>query len=191
MNQYIAYIVSLREHIENVQEACEQLGVDRNQADIHDQSKFSPEEFESYANYFWNSDGTPAKKEDHTTMKQYEFIHAWLHHIHYNPHHWQHWIFPDGYAPENMVASKYITRDGTMPMPERFVLEMVADWMGASKSYTGSWDMGIWLIENIKRITLHPYSTESLRRILSSLDSSYISIVNIHLFKHELKNDNG
>lgn len=51
---------------------------------------------------------------------------------------------------------------GPMPMPERYVREMVADWMGASRAYTGSWDMVDWLEKNLPRMDLHPVTVERL-----------------------------
>ena len=189
MNQYTAYIINLREHIENVQEACKQLNVHIEQAAIHDQSKFSPEEFEQYANNFWNSDGTQKKPEQRSPLSIYNFTIAWSHHIHHNPHHWQHWIFSDGYAPESMVTRGYITKDGAMVMPSKFATEMIADWMGASKTYTGSWDMSDWLKKNMKRIVLHPYTAEDVRQTLSLLDTKYSKLVETCSFKNELKDE--
>ena len=133
------FVKSLELHITYVQEACRKLKVPEEQTIIHDNSKWSAAEFPGYAEHF-SGGGAPDL-----------FSEAWLHHVHHNPHHWQHWIFPDRYTPK---GSKVI--DGCIKMPERYALEMVADWMGASKAYTGSWDMTEWLEKNIPRIDLHP-----------------------------------
>jgi hypothetical protein len=34
-------------------------------------------------------------------------------------------------------------------MPEKYVREWVADLLGASKEYTGSWDLSAWLQSNL------------------------------------------
>lgn len=47
-----------------------------------------------------------------------------------------------------------------LEMPRKYAREMVADWMGASRGYTGSWDMEKWLDKNWPRISenLHPHT---------------------------------
>jgi len=60
-------------------------------------------------------------------------------------------------------------------MPEMFALEMVADWMGSSWAYTGSWDMSAWLTKNIPRIRLHPGTATFVGDVLDGL--GYVSIL--------------
>ena len=140
---------SLRLHIQSVQNAGRILGVPEEQLLRHDLSKWSNEEFHAYAQHF-HGGGCPN-----------EFAIAWLHHIHYNEHHWQHWIFPDGYSPKDSNVE-----NGVIEMPEHFALEMIADWMGASYAYTQSWDMTDWLVKNIPRIRLHSKTQEYVYHIL-------------------------
>ena len=52
----------------------------------HDFSKNSAAEYEAYDNYFYGG------YRSYSVLM--EFKKAWLHHIHVNPHHWQHWILP-------------------------------------------------------------------------------------------------
>jgi len=121
----------------------------------HDASKFTEAEYPHYARQFHGDKGDPDG-----------FARAWLHHIHYNPHHWQHWIFPDGYSP---TGSKIIS--GLMPMPVVYVREMVADWMGASRAYTGSWDMSDWLNTHLigDKIKAHPETIDLIYDVLFSI----------------------
>lgn len=51
-------------------------------------------------------------------------------------------------------------------MPETYVREMVADWMGASRLYTGDWNISDWLAENLPRMKLHP---NTLGKVVSIL----------------------
>jgi len=90
---------------------------------------------------------------------------AWLHHVHYGPHHWEYWLLNPDY---NFATSE----NGKLPMPETYVREMVADWMGASRTYTGSWDMSKWLTENEPRIAslIHDKTHERLCMVLHELD---------------------
>lgn len=136
-----AFAKSLDEHIAFVQEAGRKIGVSSELLAIHDESKWDISEFPGYANHF-KGGGAPD-----------EFSRAWLHHIHANPHHWQHWIFSDGYTPKNSQVE-----NGIVEMPEEFALEMIADWMGASRAYQGHWDMTEWLKNNFGKIRLHSRS---------------------------------
>jgi hypothetical protein len=129
---------SVNAHIRYVQEAGRRLHVPQHQLDVHDDSKFSRREFGAYARHF-HGGGAPDA-----------FARAWLHHIHFNPHHWQHSMFADGYSPSGSSVEA-----GVVEMRECDALEMIADWMGASMAYTGSWNMAEWLNANIPHITLH------------------------------------
>lgn len=137
------YFITLLDHIKYVIEAGQMIGIHKDNLKNHDKSKFSEEEFFAYAQFF---QGTTKNKE--------EFDKAWLHHIHYNPHHWQYWMIPAGQVLE---------------MPEYCIREMVADWLGASKAYTGSWNMTEWLEKNLSKIVLHPKSFSYLWECLSIL----------------------
>jgi len=157
---------SLKLHIKNVQEAGRKFGVAEYLLRDHDLSKWDSVEFDAYATHF-HGGGDPKN-----------FPLAWLHHVHNNPHHWQHWIFPDGWTMEGSAM------DGAcIEMPYEYVLEMIADWMGASKTYTGSWDMAGWLSKNIPRITVHSKTAQSIREILDN-PLGYADVVWGTLFKN-------
>lgn len=137
------YTASLEKHIAFVVEAGKRIGVDPVQLKKHDLSKWSAEEFPAYANRFF---GEP----DETAFK-----YAWLHHLQHNPHHWNHWLLTND-------------EDGleALEMPQNYALEMVADWMGASMAYTGSWDMSEWLSKNYPRMILHPNTRRYVSEVL-------------------------
>lgn len=145
----LAFAKSLRTHVEHVREAGRQIGVPEAQLLIHDDSKWSAEEFPFYARQFFGDKGDPAG-----------FAVAWLNHQNKNPHHWEFWISRSGKDA------------GCLPMPRNYILEMVADWMGASMSYTGSWDMTEWLEKNLSKIKIHPETAAILKEILSDLGYS-------------------
>jgi hypothetical protein len=56
-------------------------------------------------------------------------------------------------------------------MPETYVREMVADWMGASRAYTGSWDMTEWLAAQGPGIgeRIHSDTIDKVQSILAEL----------------------
>jgi hypothetical protein len=161
-----AYTNSLREHIACVQEAGQRIGVPVAQLEVHDLSKWSEAEFPGYAKHF-KGGGAPD-----------EFAKAWLHHIHLNSHHWEHWIFSDGFTPKGSTVE-----NGVVQMPPLYILEMVADWMGASRAYTGSWDMADWLSNHIPKIKVHSKTAEILRGILDGL--GYADVVYMRKFARE------
>jgi hypothetical protein len=119
---------------------------------IHDWSKFLPDEYVPYARRFFGP--APA-----TEAVRAAFDRAWRRHQHRQPHHWQHWCLREDAG--NARA---------LPMPERFMREMVADWMGASRASTGSWDVLPWYTRNRTTIVLH---LDTRRRVetLLGLDS--------------------
>jgi hypothetical protein len=89
------------------------------QALVHDLSKFSPTEFISSAKYFC---GTKPPIEKEKEERGYSV--AWLHHKGCNKHHWQYWVDWD-------KDGKIITTE----IPEKYLIEMAADLVGASKAY--------------------------------------------------------
>ena len=146
---------SLEKHIKYVHEAGTLIGVPEEQLAIHDDSKWTEVEFTGYAHYF-HGERTPEVID--------RFACAWLNHIHQNPHHWNHWIFADGYTPKDSSVE-----NGVVRMPDNYALEMIADWMGASMAYTGSFDMTSWLIENMPKIRLHSKTAGYVWGILNGM----------------------
>lgn len=143
----------IRLHIKYVQEAAVTLGgIPWEQIAAHDLSKFTAIEF-PYFPTFYKGWSNPADRDG--------FARAWLHHIHHNPHHPEHWVFPHGVTPQGSSVE-----NGLVEMPAVYVREMVADWMGSSMTYTDSWDMTEWLKANLPRIKLHSRSRAYLNEIL-------------------------
>lgn len=155
-----AFLESLKTHILYVREAGELVHVASRLLNNHDLSKFTTSEFPHYACRFFGANDDPDG-----------WAGAWLHHIHHNPHHWQHWIFPDGFTPQGVE------------MPYDYILEMVADWMGACRAYTGSWDMQYWLWKNMPKIRVHSRTALFLREVLDYL--GYADVVYIRRFASE------
>lgn len=97
---------------------------------VHDLSKFNPVEFINYAYYY-----------KITKESKGHFLSAWMHHQKNNKHHPEYWT----------TVGIFDWSNGSVNMPETYVREWVADLLGASMEYTGSWDMDDWLKENINR----------------------------------------
>jgi hypothetical protein len=101
---------------------------------IHDWSKFLPSEWRAYVRFFYapqvKSDPRGESASYNPGAGPIYFNMAWLKHQHRNPHHWQHWVLREDSG--NTFA---------LPMPESFVRDMVADWMGAGRAITGRWEV--------------------------------------------------
>lgn len=149
----LAYQDSLLTHIHYVREAARIVGgIPTRQLMAHDESKYTAEEFPFYTRQFFGDKGDPSG-----------WARAWLHHIHHNHHHWQHWVFPDNYTPRGSDVE-----GGIVQMPEVYVREMVADWMGANRAYEQTWDMAKWLKANLYRIKLHSETRTAVLGILTN-----------------------
>jgi hypothetical protein len=121
----------------------------------HDLSKFGPKEWYGYSRN-WHGD-----KGDEAAWQR-----AWLHHQNVNDHHWQYWVEPgagDGFMKAH-------------PMPIEAVRELVADWIGATRTHTGVWVTKTkewpWLVQNLPKISryIHPETQERLVEVLFEID---------------------
>lgn len=160
---YLRYLWSLLRHKWFVFVAGVRLdGIPLWRLVVHDWSKFLPSEFLPYArNFYGDYSKSPRDREQVSA----DFDRAWLHHIHHNPHHWQHWLLVND-------------EDGTYPLPmaRSYAREMVADWMGAGRAYTGSWDMSEWLEKNLARYAAQ-WHRETLNHALQALfEAGYMEI---------------
>jgi hypothetical protein len=60
-------------------------------------------------------------------------------------------------------------RPTALPMPEHFVREMVADWMGAGRAITGRWEVGQWYAKNHATIQLHAETRALVHQLLKAV----------------------
>jgi hypothetical protein len=127
---------------------------------IHDWSKFLPSEWLPYVNNFYASEDEKFDEWSEANTKygcqeaapyghfiKDRFTVAWLHHQNRNKHHWQYW-----------VITKDDGRTFALPMPEKYVREMVADWAGAGKAITGEWEVAEWYEKNRAKMMIAPES---------------------------------
>lgn len=82
---------------------------------LHDESKYTDEEYDAYDAYFYGGKLTKEVKDN--------FDYAWLHHIHNNPHHWQYWVLINDNPNNGIVA---------LDIPYKYVIEMICDWWSFS-----------------------------------------------------------
>lgn len=124
------YDLYLKEHIANVKKGLEwmrdNLDLPGNditdaiyEAENHDYSKWGTCEYNQYDKYFYGG--------NRSYQVVLDFNYAWLHHQHRNPHHWQYWVLINDDQAEGTMP---------LPMPMRYIYEMIADW------WTFSWKNG-------------------------------------------------
>jgi len=124
----------------------------------HDLSKYSATEFLNGAKYY-QGDRSPnaAERED----KGYS--EAWMHHKGRNRHHFEYW-----------TDMSRVTRDyEPLPMPRKFLVEMVMDRRAACMTYQGKNyrdDSALaYFNRGHERDKMHPQTREELRYILTML----------------------
>ena len=124
----------------------------------HDLSKCTPTEFWAGVRYF---DGTHSPTEDERRTLGYSL--AWMHHKGRNRHHWEYW------TDYSMDEKRYVP----MPMPRRFLAEMLCDRVAASKIYNGDKYTDAapldYLLHGKVRDGMHPQTQALLERFLTQL----------------------
>jgi len=156
-NEYI------REHKENVEKAYSwlvynlpELFKDKtnnmlSNIQSHDESKFSIEEYEAYDNYFYGSAVPDQEVKD-------AFNKAWLHHIHNNPHHWQHWVLINDDYDEIFLE-----------IPYEYIIEMICDWWSFSWRKGNLFEIFDWYDEHKTTMKINHKSREVVERILNMI----------------------
>lgn len=153
------YAEYLKQHIGNVQKGFQWLldkhivadesGVLKEQIRKHDESKEDPIEWNPYRDYFYmNGDETA-------------FNFAWLHHIHYNPHHWQHWVLIND---DNAIGTE--GKMLAMQMPKQYIIEMICDWWAFSWSKGDLNEIFNWYDKNKDCMVLHEQTRKDVEELL-------------------------
>lgn len=152
------HLSTIRKHRKWVRKYCFMAGIPW-RGIKHDLSKYSPTEFFESARY-WTGTSSPineAKKD-----KGYSL--AWLHHRGRNTHHWAYWA--DNFSEGTTIY----------PMPKDDFIEMVCDFLGAGRAYSGdhfsySNERAWWLRERDKDCTaMHTENKKMLDIIFSDLE---------------------
>ena len=123
---------------------------------VHDWSKLLPWNLRAYNRQFFGKADQPE-----------EFIRAWVRHQNAHEHHWEYWVPRTGHTR----CTPPYPDNAAIPMPKQASLEMLADWMGASRAYEGRWPVRgawPWLAKNWPRIHIHPDTRAYLSAILTS-----------------------
>lgn len=153
--QYSNY---LKDHIANVRKAYQWLldkkillnDTYRSTINMHDISKWLDSEYMPYTDYFYGDNKNNQVKD--------AFNYAWLHHIHENEHHWQHWVLIND-------------EDGTqaLEMPEEYIIEMICDWFAFSFKSGNLKELLNWYTQHKNNMMLHPKTRSKVEDILNKI----------------------
>lgn len=143
-----------------VARGCFQVGLYR-QGLLHDLSKYSPAEFIVGARYY---QGTRSPNNAEREAAGYSA--AWMHHKGRNKHHFEYWTDYSGDPKKRGCVVP-------VPMPDRYIAEMVMDRIAASKvykgrDYTDASPLEYYLGGRARRM-IHPETAKKLERMLRLL----------------------
>ncbi len=155
----VGHLKTITKHKILVAKGCFKLGL-YYQGIMHDMSKYSPTEFIPGVRYY---QGT-ASPNNQERLKN-GVSKAWLHHKGRNKHHFEYWI--DYSQDENHTMSG-------MRMPRKYVAEMLADRIAASKvynkkAYTNHHPLEYYL-KGKDHYMIHPQTQKELEFLLRYLD---------------------
>lgn len=124
----------------------------------HDLSKYSPTEFWAGARYYQGVRSPNAREREVNGYSK-----AWMHHKGRNRHHYEYW------TDLNLETKRY----EAVPMPRRYLAEMVMDRIAASKTYEGKAYTDASALAYLERANetrmLHPQTRRELTFLLTML----------------------
>ena len=106
-----------------VMQGCFKIGLYK-QGILHDLSKYSPSEFWVGVKYY---QGT--QSPNNAEREALGYSSAWLHHKGRNRHHYEYWLDYTATGKRGEIVP--------VPMPDRYIAEMIMDRIAASKVYMG------------------------------------------------------
>ncbi len=156
----IGHFKTITEHKLLVMEHCFKMGLYK-QGLLHDLSKYTPTEFLVGAKYY---QGTRSPNNAEREEKGYSA--SWLHHKGRNKHHFEYWIDYSLEDTEHAMSG--------MRMPRKYVAEMLADRIAASKVYNrGTYtqhDPLAYFKKGKAHYMIHPKTEKELEFMLRYLD---------------------
>ena len=142
----------------------------------HDLSKYTPTEFKVGAKYY---QGTRSPNGAERDEKGYSL--AWMHHKGRNKHHYEYWT----------DLNRQTRRYESVPMPRKYLVEMVMDRRAACMTYEGkNYGPGSelrYLSKSIEKELLHPQTLRELTYILTMLQDQGEKETFAYLKNHVLK----
>ena len=151
------HFVTITHHRWLVREGCFRVGLYW-QGLTHDLSKYSATEFRSGARYFQGTRSPNAAEREEKGYSE-----AWMHHKGRNRHHYEYW------TDMSLQTRNY----ESMPMPRKYLVEMVMDRRAACMVYQGkNYSPGAeleYLEKSRERVLMHPQTLRELTCLLTML----------------------
>ena len=148
---------TISKHKMLVMQGCFKVGLYK-QGLLHDLSKYTPSEFLIGVRYFQGNRSPNSAERDDKGYSE-----AWMHHKGRNRHHYEYWNDMD------MQTRQYVY----LPVPRKYLAEMVMDRIAASKTYQGSayTDASAlnYLLNSREQHIMHPKTRRELEYILTML----------------------
>ena len=151
------HLKTITRHRFLVMVGCFRVGLIR-QGLTHDLSKYSPTEFLEGARYYQGTRSPNAAEREDKGYSE-----AWMHHKGRNRHHYEYW------TDMNRQTKCY----ESVPMPKRYLAEMVMDRIAACKTYEGKAYTQAsalnYFLKSRERELMHPKTREELEALLRML----------------------
>lgn len=157
----INHLITVHNHRLLVLKGCFKVGL-YYQGLTHDLSKYSPTEFFPSVKYY---QGTRSPNNAEREDKGYSS--SWMHHKGRNKHHFEYWIDYSGLSNSAKMVP--------VPMPNKYIVEMVMDRIAASKVYKGKEYNNKCPLEYLNNgksdKMIHPDTLEKLEMLLTILSN--------------------
>lgn len=96
------------------------------------------------------------RKSEEENYKNFNY--AWLNHVSIGKHHWQHWVL--------ITDEKDLIK---FEIPDKYLKEMLCDWIGAGKSQKNGIDTKEWYSYHKDKMSIHPESRKKLEKMINKL----------------------
>ena len=157
MMKFFQHFMTITKHRWLVRGGCFRVGLYW-QGLTHDLSKYSPQEFWRGVRYYQGicSPHTAERREN-------GFSQAWMHHKGRNRHHFEYWT----------DINRQTRRYDAVPMPRKYLVEMVMDRIAAGKTYRGTAYTDAAAYEyfagSLEKELMHPQTKQELEFLLTIL----------------------
>ena len=172
----LKHFITITRHRWLVRDGCFRVGLIW-QGLTHDLSKYAPTEFRVGAKYF---QGTRSPNTAEREEKGYS--EAWMHHKGRNKHHYEYW------SDLNRQTRRY----EYVPMPRKYLVEMVMDRRAACMVYQGkNYNSGAaltYLENSVEKELINPQTRRELEFLLTMLRDEGEKATFRYIRTHVLKN---
>ena len=151
MKNFLGHLHTINHHRRLVRQGCFRMGLYW-QGLTHDLSKYARVEFSTGVRYYQGTRSPNTAEREEKGWSE-----AWMHHKGRNRHHWEYWT---DYSVEE---KRYVP----VPMPRRYMAEMICDRIAASKIYNGPKYTDASPLEYLQRGKMHDHMHPETHALLT------------------------